>query len=275
MGYLGPGDGTLDYFPCRYGTSRLSFRGPRRELTGEYVVMLGGSETYGRFVTAPFPSLVEERLGMPVANLGCQNSGPDVYLADRPVLEVTRNAHVAVVQVTGAQNLTNRYYTVHPRRNDRFTHATPLLRSLYRDVDFTGIHFTGHLLMVLAGKGQERFAPIMAELKVLWLQRMKMLMQHLPERRVLLWIADRRPLAAGLRGGPSYAPWLIDREMLDELKPLVSAQVEVVMSPEARAEGVGAMRFAPVDEAAAWSLPGAAAHHEVAKTLLPVIKGLL
>lgn len=236
--------------------------------------MMGGSETYGRFVTAPFPSLVEEELGLPVANLGCQNSGPDVYLADRAVLDVAGGAHVAVVQITGAQNLTNRYYTVHPRRNDRFTHASPLLRSLYREVDFTGIHFTGHLLMVLAGKGQERFAPIVAELKALWLQRMKLLMQQLPERRVLLWIADRPPLAAG-QGGPSYAPWLIDREMLDELKPLVSAQVEVVMSPAARAEGVRAMRFAPVDEAAAWSLPGAAAHHEVAKALLPVIKGLM
>src|SRR5690606_24909646 len=190
MAFVQPGDGALDYFPCHYGASRLAFRGPRRGLAGEYVAMLGGSETYGRFVAAPFPALVEEGLGLPVANLGCQNAGPDVYLSDRAALEVAGDAHVAVVQVTGAQNLSNRYYTVHPRRNDRFIHATPLLRSLYREVDFTGIHFTGHLITVLAGKGPDRFAPIAAELKALWLQRMKVLLQHLPRRRVLLWMAD-------------------------------------------------------------------------------------
>lgn len=275
MGFLEPEDGAPDYSPCHYGASRLAFRGPRRDLRGEYVAMLGGSETYGRFVAAPFPALVEEGLGIPVANLGCQNAGPDVYLADRPALEVAGDAHLAVVQVTGAQNLSNRYYTVHPRRNDRFIHATPLLRSLYREVDFTGIHFTGHLITVLAGKGPERFAPIAAELRATWLHRMKVLMQHLPKRRVLLWMADQPPPAAGQGGGLGAAPWLIDREMLDELKPLVSAQVEVVTSAAARAEGLRGMWFLPADEAAVRRLPGATAHQEVAQALLPVIKGLL
>lgn len=275
MGFLEPEGGVPDYFPCRYGASRLAFRGPRRDLTGEYVAMLGGSETYGRFVAAPFPALVEKGLGLPVANLGCQNAGPDVYLADRPALEVAGKAHVAVVQVTGAQNLSNRYYTVHPRRNDRFIHATPLLRSLYREVDFTGIHFTGHLITVLAGKGPERFAAIAAELKATWLHRMTALMQHLPKRLVLLWMADRPPPAAGQGGGPGAAPWLIDYEMLKQLKLLASAQVEVVISAAARGEGVRGMQFSPADEAAARSLPGGAAHREVAQALLPVIKALL
>lgn len=275
MAFVQPDDGALDYFPCHYGASRLAFRGPRRGLAGEYVAMLGGSETYGRFVAAPFPALVEEGLGLPVANLGCQNAGPDVYLSDRAALEVAGDAHVAVVQVTGAQNLSNRYYTVHPRRNDRFIHATPLLRSLYREVDFTGIHFTGHLITVLAGKGPDRFAPIAAELKVLWLQRMKVLMQRLPRRRVLLWMADRPPPAAGQGDGLGVAPWLIDREMLDELKPLSTVQVEVVADEAARAEGVREMRFSPADEAAARCLPNAAAHRQVAEALLPVMRGLL
>lgn len=264
MAFVQPGDGALDYFPCHYGASRLAFRGPRRDLTGEYIAMLGGSETYGRFVVAPFPALVEEALGIPVANLGCQNAGPDVYLADRAVLEVAAAAHLAVVQVTGAQNLTNRYYTVHPRRNDRFIAATPLLRSLYREVDFTEIHFTRHLIAVLAGKGEERFAPIRAELKALWLQRMQALLQRLPRRRVLLRMEGR--------GGGSG---LVGRGMVEALRPLASACVEVAASPAARAEGVRAMRFSPADEAAAHDLPGAAAHRETAEALLPVIEALL
>ena len=275
MAFLQPGDGALDYFPCRYGASRLTFRGPRRDLSGKYVAVLGGSETYGRFVVAPYPALIEEGLGVPVANLGCQNAGPDVYLADRATLEVAAQAHVAVVQITGAQNLTNRYYTVHPRRNDRFIAATPLLRSLYRDVDFTEIHFTRHLLMVLADRGPDRFAAIAAELKVLWLERMEALLERLPPRRVLFWMADHAPCPAGRGDGLDATPWLVDRSMVDGLRPLASACVEVVTSAAARAEGVRAMRFLPADEAAAQGLPGACSHHEAALALGPVVGRLL
>ena len=275
MAFVQPGDGTLDYFPCHYGASRLTFRGPRRDLTGEYLAMLGGTETYGRFVTAPFPALIEEGLGIPVANLGCQNAGPDVYLADRAALDVAGAAHVVVLQITGAQNLTNRYYTVHPRRNDRFIAATPLLRSIYREVDFTEIHFTRHLVQVLADKGEERFAPIAAELKALWLQRMTMLIQRLPRRQVLLWLADRPPQPAGQVAQLGSPPWLVDRQMVEALRPLVPAYVEVVVPPATVLPNSRVVRFSPEDEAAVQGLPGAQSHRAVAQALLPAVKRLL
>ncbi|MEZ5798932.1 MAG: DUF6473 family protein [Paracoccaceae bacterium] len=275
MAFVHPGDGALDYFPCHYGSSRLTFRGPRRDLTGEYLAMLGGTETYGRFVVAPFPALVEEVLGIPVANLACQNAGPDVYLADRPALEVASAAHLAVVQMTGVPNMTNRYYTVHPRRNDRFVAATPLLRSLYRDVDFTEIHFTRHLIHVLAARGPDRFAQVAAELKSLWVERMKVVLQRLPRRTVLLWMADRPPADPAPVEDLTGAPWMIDRQMIATLEPLAAGYVEHVISPAARAEGVQSMRFSPAEEAAAQGLPGAAVHHEVAQALIPVIEAML
>ena len=239
------------------------------------MVVLGGTESYGRFVLAPYPALVEEHFGISVANLACQNAGPDVYLTDRATLDVAAESRLAVVQLTGAQNMTNRYYTVHPRRNDRFIAATPLLRSLYREVDFTEIHFTRHLMMVLASKGAERFAPIVAELKSLWVQRMKAVLQRLPQRRVLVWMGDAPPPDAGQGDGLEHAPWLVDRQMIAQLLPHASAYVEQVASDTARAEGVRMMRFSPMEEAAAAGLPGAAVHLEVAKGLVPVIERLL
>ena len=275
MAFVHAGDGALDYFPCHYGSSRLTFRGPRRDLSGEYLAMLGGTETYGRFVTAPFAALVEEAIGIPVANLGCQNAGPDVYLADRPALEVAGAAHLAVLQLTGVTNMTNRYYTVHPRRNDRFIAATPLLRSIYRDVDFTEIHFTRHLIQALATRGADRFALIAAELKMLWVDRMKAVLQRLPRRAVLLWLADRPPPNKGQDDGLDTRPWLIDRQMIAALRPHAAAVVEHVISRQARDEGVQSMRFSPAEEGAALGLPGAAVHHEVAQALLPVIGRML
>lgn len=275
MAFVHPGDGALDYFPCHYGTSKLSFRGPRRDLTGEYLAVLGGTESYGRFVVAPFPALIEENIGIPVANLACQNAGPDVYLSDRATLDVATDAHLAVVQMTGAQNMTNRYYTVHPRRNDRFIAATPLLRSLYRDVDFTEIHFTRHLMIMLASRGPDRFAPIATELKALWVQRMKAVLGRLPQRRVLLWMADHAPPDLGESIELGWPPYLIDRAMIAALRPLASAYVEQIASPHALAEGVQSMRFSPAEEMAALGVPGPSVHHETAQALLPVIERLL
>ena len=47
MTYDAAGPAPLDYLPCRYGTSKLMFRGPRRRLEAPYIAFLGGPETYG------------------------------------------------------------------------------------------------------------------------------------------------------------------------------------------------------------------------------------
>ena len=39
MTYSSLAEGGLNYFPCRYGTSKLLFRGPRRRLDGRYVAV--------------------------------------------------------------------------------------------------------------------------------------------------------------------------------------------------------------------------------------------
>ena len=149
MAYAYPGAGALDYFLCHYEGSRLLFRGPSRGLENPFVAVLGATESYGKFVERPYADLLQGRLGLNVVNLSCVNAGVDVYLHEEPITRIAARAEVAVVQVMGAQNISNRFYAVHPRRNDRFLGATPLLRSVYRTVDFTEFSFTRHLLTVL------------------------------------------------------------------------------------------------------------------------------
>ena len=127
---LDAGAGALDYFPCRYGASKSLFRGPLRDLSRPYVAMLGGSPTFGKYVDHPYPALVERALGLPVANLGGLNAGPDFYLSDPGLMDVAAGAQLAVVQITGAEAVSNPFYSVHGRRNDRFLAATPALRPL-------------------------------------------------------------------------------------------------------------------------------------------------
>ena len=275
--YENHGAGALDYFPCRYGTSRVLFRGPKRRLKGRYCAVLGGTETYGRFIEQPYPALLEQDLGRTVVNLGCVNAGPDVFTRDEGLGPVLSGACVNVVQVMGAHNMNNRFYSVHPRRNDRFLSPSAMLESIYRGVDFTEFHFTRHMLGTLKEVSSERFALVEDELKTAWVGRMRQLSERLSGKSVLLWLSDRRPEDDNAAPMPGLGedPLFVDRSMIDAVRPHFSEYVEVVASPRARAQGVEGMVFSPLDQPAAAQLPGPAIHDEAAEALAPVVARLM
>jgi Domain of unknown function (DUF6473) len=275
MAYAFPGEGALDYFPCTYGKSRLMFRGPRRSLDRPYVVFLGGTETYGKYVPDPFPDLVEDEIGYASVNLGCVNAGLDVYLAEPAVIEVAARAEAVVLQIVGAANLSNRYYTVHPRRNDRFIAATPLLKTLYREVDFTEFNFNRHMLTTLEGHSKERFELVADELRRAWVDRMTQLLALLPKRTVLLWMSDAPPRPKALRKGLKDDPVLVDRAMVTEVAPQAASFVEAVASAEARMASLEGMAFAALEALAAAALPGPSVHRDVAGKVVKALDEVL
>lgn len=267
MTYENPGDGSLDYYPCRYGTSRVLFRGPRRDLDRPYVAMLGSTETYGKFVPEPYPALTEAATGLRVVNLGYVNAGLDLYLKDPEVLDTAARARVTVVQIMGAQNLSNRFYTVHPRRNDRFLHASALLRHIYREVDFTEFSFTRHMLHSLQTVSTDRFEVLAEELRAAWVARMKALLGSLPGKTVLLWLANAPPPMPGRRAALEHDPLLVDCEMIGAVRAYATRYLEIVASPDAVSRGTKGMAFGPLDAPAAQLLPGPAVHRQIADQL--------
>lgn len=275
MAYAFPGAGAPDYAPCQYGTSRLLFRGPSRALEDHYVACLGGTETYGKFVSNPFPMLLEEALDVQVINLGCVNAGPDVFVQDKAVMGLASDAVAAVVQIMGAQNLTNRYYTVHPRRNDRFVAATPLLRAMFRDVDFTEFHFTRHLLFALRRCSVDRFEVVAEELRAAWVARMKALLAQIKCPTVLLWLGDTPPPSPNRRADLEIEPMLVDTEMIAAVRACATSYVEVMPSAAARRLGAEGMAFGPLEAPAAATLPGPAVHFEISERLVPVLNQLI
>ena len=136
----------IDYKPWRHCTSRLAFRGPAQRLDEPYVAIVGGSETFGKFVDYPFVDLLRAEIGIPVVNLGVMHAGLSLIMDDPTILDIASNAQMTVVQVLGATNMSNRFYSVHPRRNDRFVSASKRMQVLFPDVDFTDFNFIGHLL---------------------------------------------------------------------------------------------------------------------------------
>lgn len=274
MAFEHPGDGSLDYLPCRYGTSKLLFRGPRRRLEGAYCALLGGSETYGKYVRAPYPALLEERLGATMVNLGYMNAGADVFLNEPVIVDACNKARVTVVQLLGAHNMSNRFYAVHPRRNDRFLRASTLMKTIFREVDFTEFHFTRHMLLSLKRRTPEKYALVESELKAAWVARMRHLLQKIVGQSVLLWVGDHHP--GGIpRDELGPDPLLIDAAMVDAIRPFATDFVRVSPTMAACLAGTAGMDFAPLDALAAAQMPGPAVHEEVASALAPVLQRYL
>ena len=264
----------LEYYPCRYGNSRVLFRGPRSQMQGDYIAFLGGSETYGRFIADPFPSLLERDLSIECVNFGAVNVGIDLYLNDPSVLEMASGAVAKVIQVTGAQNMSNRYYMVHPRRNDRFLRASERLETLYPEVDFTEFHFNRHMLSRLCDVSQERFEVVVDELRQSWVARMKHILTILRGKVVLLWFADHA-IPPGNEVTQGSDPLYVTRAMLETLRPRVQALIEVTCSEEARMEGTSNMVFSEFEACAAAELMGALAHREACDAVAPVLRQML
>jgi len=216
MTYTELGPRALDYTLCQYGLSRNIFRGTRKSFRRPYIACLGGSETFGQSVPAPFPILTERLIGHTVVNLGVSHAGPDLYLKDDAVLYIARNAKTCVLQIMGAHNISNPYYKVHPRRNDRFIKASPRLRTEFPGVDFTEFHYTKHLLDHLNLMDPDRFQELSAVLKKTWRDKMKRLLCAIGRPTLLLWM-HKQSSSFSFDNDPVF----ITEKDISSLRPLV------------------------------------------------------
>ena len=275
MAYAYPGEGSLDYVPCRYGASKLIFRGPKKCLVKPYFAAIGGTETYGKFVPTPYTAVLEQETGRSVVNLGWMNAGPDVFLNDPEVLDIACGADLTILQVLAAQNLSNPYYTVHPRRNDRFLRASQRLKNLFREVDFTEFHFTRHMLQTLHQTSPHRFAQVADALQTTWVDRMGQLLRAIRGPRLLLWMGDNPPPQPGAGANPYTNAVMVNAAMIAQVRGQATAYLEVVSSRAALNEGVENMSFSAMERPAAQGVPGPRAHREVAAALSDAITQLL
>lgn len=247
------------------------FRGPQRTLEGEYVAFLGGTETYGKFIPEPYPDIVEDIIGVTCVNFGWPNAGIDVFAHDRALIDCAGRAKLTVLQVPCAINMSNLFYKVHPRRNDRFLCASDALRSLFDEVDFTDFSFTRHMLMHLQAISPKRFAFIRQELAEVWVSGMRTLLARIPNPVVLFWLSARLPDEGYEILSHGDDPALVSRAMLNAVADAAGDLVEVRISDKAQTAGTDGMVFSRRDASAANKVLGPLAHREAAETLVPLL----
>ncbi len=268
-----PGD-ALDYEPCQYGSSKLLLRGPRRRLQGNAVAFLGGNETFGLFMPAPYPALFEEQTGVMAINLGARDAGIDAYVNAPGLLDICAMSRVTVIQVMGAVNMSNRLYTVDARRNDRFLRASATLKTLYPEIDFSEFLHTTSMLTELARTDRERFDVVRDEIQTAWIARMNSLMDQIGGTIVLLWLAGHAPYCPATGGTFLREPVFVTRAMLDAVRRPDTRILEVVATPEDIAAGQPDLVFAETEAAQASEMLGLPTHKRAAAALTETLSDL-
>lgn len=261
MSFQMPGVHTPDDLNCNYGTSKLAFRGPRKSLDRPFIAFLGGTETYGRFVQEPFVSLVEDGLGVTCVNLGSVNAGLDTLRLDHEVMKIATNAKCVVLQLPEMHALSNRFYRVHARRNDRLIEVMPRLSDLYPELDFTSYNFVQHLVGDLRRTDPKRFEQVRKDLGAAWMRRVSRLVRDCAGRVWLLWLRyDRR------------GPTAISQRMVQAVGRDACGVIELNVSSAASQDELDTMQFGALQEPIARQLIGGQTHRTIAARLLHVLR---
>jgi len=270
---LGPR--AIDYLPCHYGTSKLLFRGPKRQLDEPYVAFVGGTLTFGKFIKQPFPLRVEHLTGVTSVNFGQVGAGVDVFLRDPVVLEAAQGARVTVLEVLGAAHMTNPLYKVHGRRNDRFLGPSTSLKMLYPEVDFAEFSFVQHMLSHLHNVDLQRFDRVKTQLQKVWRRRMARLVGRLGSCVVLVRFGTKAQAGPenGWAASAGVEPVFVTRAMMEQLHGNVAAVVEVEVAQEGKS--TAGLAYCEHEEAAARAVAGPAAHQDAADKLRRVLDDLM
>ena len=267
MSFERMGHGPLNYDLVSFEGTALGFRGPKPDLDAPFILCIGGSETFGKFAADPFSTQLAEMTGRQVVNMGAMNAGLELVLHDAAVQDMMARAELVVFQIMGAQNMTNRFYTVHPRRNDRFLKASTLLQTIYRNVDFTEFHFTRHMLTTLLKASPDRFEIVTDELQAAWLGRMKGVLAQIECPTHLLWMGQRDPQELPEEGVLGADPLFVTKDMLDQVTALASSLSICVASEQERNAPTKGMFFSAREEAAARILPCPQMHRRAAEAI--------
>ena len=254
----------------RYGGSRLRFRGPAVDVDAPHVAVVGSGEVAGRYADAPLTAHMAEALGLPVANLGVHNGGLDAALRDDALMEALPRASLRVVQAMGAHAMSNRLYTVHPRRNDRVLCHSDRMRALWPEVDFTDFTFVRHMLLDLLAKDADRFEAVAEELRAAWTARMDKLSRRLDGPTLLLVIADAGTDALGPE--PLFVPDAAVASVADAFAGVVRVDVRGLRGDVSGLEEMDIPEGH--EDAAARALPPLA-HERVARALVEAAMPLL
>jgi hypothetical protein len=221
--YAGADAGFIDYQVFEH-PSGLVLRGPAPGSlpAGGYIAFAGAAQTFGRYCERPFPTIVGDELGVPVLNLGVGGAGPAHFLDPR-LLDLLNGSRFAVLQVMSARGEGNSRMTT---TGNRFVR-----------VEGGGAPVSAERAWgpIVASEPPAVIHRLIAETRQSWVESYSALLQALSVPVVLLYVSKRTPdyreqvnPGRRLRAVWGQFPHLVNRAMIDALRPQVVSYVECV-----------------------------------------------
>jgi hypothetical protein len=192
----------------------LFVRGPRPDslLPGEYAVFLGAAHTFGRFCERPYPTLLGQRLGLPVLNISHGGAGALYFCLMKDVLaKYLAEARFVVLQVMSGRSESNSMFESRGVGHYR------------RRSDGAWIGCDQAYAELLKTEWKWTVKRIVAETRSSWCRSYETLFSLIQVPKVLFWFSDREPAYRdgyrNLRELFSTYPQLVNADMIATLRP--------------------------------------------------------
>jgi hypothetical protein len=256
----------------------LWVRGPRPERLepGEYFVCLGAAQTFGRFCERPFPTILQDRLGLPVLNISHGGAGPAFFCNNNErLIKYLNDARFVVVQVMSGRSDSNSLFESEGVGYFRRRSDGQFIRA---DQAFSELLQTRSRAVVMQ---------IVEETRQSWLSSYRQLLEKIRSRKILFWFATRTPgYQQGWKDldalfGPF--PQLVNAAMVADLRRECDHYVECVSRrglPQLLVDRFTGLPTTVTDPWAAkpwtrnWYYPSPEMHEAAARALEPTCRSL-
>lgn len=257
----------------------LWIRGPRPERLepAEYFVCLGAAQTFGRFCARPFPTILQQRLGIPVLNISHGGAGPAFFCGNnKRLLAYLNNARFVIVQVMSGRSGSSSLFE---------SDGVGFFRCR-SDGSFVGCDEA--FAELLRKEPRARVAQIVEETRQSWRNSYRRLLAGIVVPKILFWFATRPPeYRQGWEDLPSLYgafPQLVNMPMVADVRRLSDGYVECVTRrglPQPLIHRFTGRRTVVTDPWTAkpwtenWYYPSPQMHEEAARALEPACRAFL
>lgn len=236
----------VDYHMWQLPGTELWFRGPKKNLRPKsYVACVGAAQTFGCLCERPFPLLLEERLNIPVLNLGYGGAGPAFFYSHKELHKVVNDAAFVIVQVLSGRSADNSLFESNgleylTRRADgaRLSAHQAWEQAVTADTlrcpDYLPQKLCGLVARANRCISRIRTRRLVNETLANYQMFFELFLKSVTPPKILFWFSRRHPnYRRDFRSGAGVLgefPQLVDGLVLRKLAPLTWRYVECVTS---------------------------------------------
>ena len=232
----------VDYELYEFAPDMPLVRGPQAAapdlIAGNYCVVLGAAQLFGRFQTKSINVLLKERYGLPVLNLAVGGAGPLLFANNPAVIAACRNARFVVLQILSGRSIGCDEYP-----GERMTAPAARPGTPRRD--------RNEILGEIWRADRAEAIRLVAKWNANYVSAYVRLIGAIGRPVVLAWLSNSSPdrwspQLLKTRADFGQFPHLVSREMIEAIRPHAQGYVE-----GGRDEWIGAPTFSRLDGAPA------------------------